>query len=155
VGGIIECAFCFHLVRFASLMSSSNPLYSTIFFCLCNPFRVKLKNYDHHIERRLQMHQQMVLDWALWSKSSLPKWGMICKFMCKKFYFSIQGFAISFTSTTISTSPYQTLEFFYLSSTLNPFSLVAIPLSSLVTSSNVNLNLLHGQPHSQKMLTFI
>jgi hypothetical protein len=142
-------------MRFASLTSSSNPHYSTISFCLRNPLRVKLRDYDHHIERGLQMHQQMVLDWALWSKSLLPKWGMICKFMCKKLYFSIQGFAILFISTTISTSPYQTLEFFYLNSTLNPFSLVAIPFSSLVTSFNVNLNLFHGQPHSQKMLTLI
>jgi len=97
----------------------------------------------------------MVLDWALRSKSPLPKWGTICKFMCKKFYFSIWRRAILFTSATTLISLDQTLEFFYLSSTLNPFSMVAIPLFPLVVSSTVNFNLFHGQPHSQKMLTLI
>jgi hypothetical protein len=56
------------------------------------------------------MCQEIMLDRASWSKSLLPNYDMIHKFMCKKSYFSTHGRAILFTCTTILISLDQTFD---------------------------------------------
>ncbi len=76
----------------------------------------------------------MVLDWALRSKSPLPKRDMSREFMRKKFDFSTQGCATLCACTTTPILPNQALNFFELSLTPILFSLVATPLPNLVVA---------------------
>jgi hypothetical protein len=62
-----------------------------------------------------------MLEWALRSKSLLPKWDMIHKFMHKKTDFSTKGCGILFARITTPILPDWAWE---LSSTPNPFMLV-------------------------------
>jgi hypothetical protein len=55
--------------------------------------------------------------------------------MCRKSKFTTQRCAILFTRTTTLILPDQASKFFELSSTPNPFSLVATPLLNLVVAS--------------------
>ncbi len=86
--------------------------------------------------------QYIVLNWAIWSKSPLPRKDMIYEFMCRKFYFSIQVRVILFACTTTLILLNQTLEFFDLSSTPSPFPLVATSLPFSFASSTMDFTLL-------------
>ncbi len=131
----------FVFTQCAHLVSSSNPPDSAIFSCLWSPLQVQLKSIDLHTKLRLGTHQQIMLDWALQSKSPLPKQDMIAKFMHVKFNFSTERHAILFTCTTTPILPNWNLEVFYPSWTPSPFSLVATPLPFLAASTTMNLNL--------------